>query len=73
MTEADEVLDSYKRDLDRDTERTLEDALREERDEARSKLRDIAVMLGCHVDKIIPVLTDWFASFARSDMTGEDL
>jgi hypothetical protein len=57
MTDADQVIDSYKRDRDRKTERTIEDALREERNEARAKLIEIALKLGCPVDEILPRLS----------------
>lgn len=56
MNDHKKVLDSYKRDRDRDKGRTVEDALREERNEARSKLREIGLTLGCVVDEIMPTL-----------------
>lgn len=56
MSEHEEVIDSYKRDLDGDAGRIIEDALREERNEARAKLDEIALTIGCPIDEIVPTL-----------------
>ena len=52
-----EVTDSYRREAEaRKHERTVEDALREERNEARAKLDEIALTMGCPIDEIVPTL-----------------
>ncbi len=54
--ERDQVIDSYKHAQDKDAGRTVEDALRDERDVAEGELLDIAAHLGCSRGEIIETI-----------------
>lgn len=54
--DATKVIDTYQRRAVNGEGHAIEDALREERNVLRRKLRDIARMLGCSEDEIVPVL-----------------
>jgi hypothetical protein len=59
MTPEDEgaqVIQGYRREAGKSVVNPIEKALRQERDEARGKLREIALTLGCPADEIIATL-----------------
>jgi len=64
-----EVIATYRRRAAQDEGHAIEDALREERNAALAKLRQIAVMLGCTVDEIVPTLASMGAA---NEGTGSD-